>query len=242
MTPQETISATKDEIGGVGASFYFHPDTLARGKELGLDGFRFYVLGRGGVLGDVEPSVITSAFGYFAPEVITKIWNSGRSKVSPREAATAYLECCRDRGRSALGDVEGLDGFCEAAEVVVNAAHPAGLALFAGYRDEPLPDDIPARAMQLAATLRELRGSVHLLAVVASEVPPAVAHAIRRPEMLQSFGYQESPTITDEDRSKLDTADELTDRLLVPAYEPLSDSHGEALVSGARSMAAALGV
>ncbi|MGI9594675.1 MAG: helix-turn-helix domain-containing protein, partial [Acidimicrobiales bacterium] len=52
-------------IGAAGAAFYVNPDTLARGKELGLDGFRFYVLGRGGVMGDVPAKVVESAFGYF---------------------------------------------------------------------------------------------------------------------------------------------------------------------------------
>ena len=53
MQPVEIMRAT-DVIGPIGAAFYFHPDTVARGKEAGLDGFRFYILGRGGVLGDVE--------------------------------------------------------------------------------------------------------------------------------------------------------------------------------------------
>ena len=67
MQPRDVIHAIAKPTGDIGASFYFDPDTLARGKELGLDGFRFYVLGRGGVLGDVEPDVVRSAFGYFHP-------------------------------------------------------------------------------------------------------------------------------------------------------------------------------
>lgn len=242
MTPQEIINATKDQVGAIGAASYFHPDTLARGKELGLDGFRFYVLGRGGVLGNVEPPVISSAFGYFAPAVIDKIWNSARAKLEPRQAATAYLECAHQLGRAQLGQVEGLQGFCDAAEAVIAATHPAGLALFAGFLGEPLPEDLPGRAMHLAVVVRELRGSVHLVAVRANEVDPAVAHAIRRPEMVATFGYQEAPPITDEDRAKLAAADELTDRLLVPSYQPLTDAQGEAFVAGVRALAAALGV
>lgn len=240
MSPEDLITATKDEIGGIGAAFYFHPDTLARGKELGLDGFRFYVLGRGGVLGDVEAPVIASAFGYFSPGLVTKMWTSAKERMAPRDAAREYLECCRALGREVFADAEGLDGFCEAAEAVVAAAHPAGLALFAGYAAEPRPDDVPARAMQLAATLRELRGSVHLLAVVASGVAPAVAHAIRRPNDTGAFGYAESPPITDEDRAALATADELTDRLLLPPYAALSDDQRQALATGTAAMSAAL--
>jgi hypothetical protein len=51
MTPEELTAAASPRIGAMGSVFYFVPETAARGKELGLDGFRFYVLGRGGVLG-----------------------------------------------------------------------------------------------------------------------------------------------------------------------------------------------
>ena len=76
-----------DAIGSIGAAFYFHPDTVAKGKEVGLDGFRFYVLGRGGVLGDVEPDVVHAAFGYFHTGLIDKIWISAKEIVAPRDAA-----------------------------------------------------------------------------------------------------------------------------------------------------------
>lgn len=242
MTPQELIATTKDRIGDIGGAFYFHPDTLARGKELGLDGFRFYFLGRGGVLGDVEAPVIVSAFGYFEPGLVAKLWDSGRERVPARQAADAYRDCCREFGRKSFADLDGdvLEGFCQSAEAVVAAAHPAGLGLYAGYVGEPRPDDAPGRAMQLAATLRELRGSAHLLAVVASGVAPDVAHAIRRPNDLGAFGYQEAPPITDDDRTKLAAADELTDQVLLPAYSQLSGAQADALAAGVAAMAAAL--
>jgi hypothetical protein len=241
MTPEELTAATTDELGAVGAAFYFHPDTLARGKELGLDGFRFYVLGRGGVLGDVEAAVITSAFGYFDHALVARLWDSAREKLAPREAAREHLECCRNVGRVAFAEVEGLDGFCAAAEAVLARTHPAGLSLYAGYAAEPLPDDLAGRAMQLAAVLRELRGSVHLLAVVASGVPPAVAHAIRRPGDVAAFGYAEPPAVTDADRTNLAAADELTDRLMAACYATIDADQRAALAAGARAMAAALG-
>ena len=88
--------------------------------------------------------------------------------------------------------------FCAAAETVVTNADPAGLALFAALSSEPLADDVPARAMQLVMVLRELRGSVHLLAVVSAGVSPRVAHYFRRPNDFTTFGYAEDdvPTLT----------------------------------------------
>ena len=67
MDPREIIAAIAKKTGDIGSAFYFEPDTVAKAKELGLDGFRFYFLGRGGVLGDVDPPSCRSAFGYFQP-------------------------------------------------------------------------------------------------------------------------------------------------------------------------------
>ena len=75
MDPREVMQATAGKLGDIGAAFYFAPETLQQGKEVGLDGFRFYFLGRGGVLGDVEAGVIRAAFGYFEPGLVEKIWS-----------------------------------------------------------------------------------------------------------------------------------------------------------------------
>ena len=97
------------------AVFYFAPSTVAVGKEHGLDGFRFYFLGRGGVLGDVESQVVASAFGYFEPGLGDKMWDvgqreDGRSRRPPgctSDAATSWpaRSCADDRrpGRARRG-------------------------------------------------------------------------------------------------------------------------------------------
>ncbi|MEZ5230550.1 MAG: hypothetical protein R2710_28940 [Acidimicrobiales bacterium] len=125
---------------------------------------------------------------------------------------------------------------------MVAAAHPAALALFAGIAAEPRAEDLPGRAAQLAAVLRELRGSAHLLAVLASGLDPAVAHAIKRPEMVAAFGYESAPESSETDAAKLEAAEALTDQLLLPAYSQLSEEQGQALVDGINAMAAAYGV
>ena len=41
MTPEELVAATSASINAIGAVYYFHPDTVAYGKEhLNLDGMR----------------------------------------------------------------------------------------------------------------------------------------------------------------------------------------------------------
>jgi len=240
MTPQELVSAACPKIGLLGAVFYFHPKTVATGKEHNLDGFRFYFLGRGGVLGDVEPAVVQSAFGYFHGDLVAKIWNSAKERMAPRAAATLYMECCRRIGRDAFADIAGLDRFCASAEAVVAAVDPPGLALYAGTAAEPLPEDLPGRAMQLVATLREYRGSVHLLAVVASGVSADVAHAIRRPDDTATFGYAEAPASTDADRAALAAADALTDTICAGAYAAVPEADRAQFVATLEAMETAL--
>lgn len=239
MEPVEIMRAT-GAIGSIGAAFYFHPDTLARGKEVGLDGFRFYVLGRGGVLGDVEPAVVHAAFGYFHTGLIDKIWNSGKERMAPRDAARLYSECAHALGRAKFSDIDGLGGFVDAVTQIIDHVEGASLPLFAGVRAEPVPGDVPAAAMHQAMVLRELRGSVHLLALTACGVTTPVAHAIKRPSDVAMFGYDEPPVVTDADRANWHRAEELTDELLTPAYAGLSDEQATALVNGTAQMAHAL--
>lgn len=88
--------------------------------------------------------------------------------------------------------------------------------------------------------LRELRGSVHLLSLVAQGLGSAKAHAIKRPDDVTAFGYETAPDVTDDDRATWQRAEAMTDELLIPAYESLSDTQVDALVAGTSAIAAAL--
>jgi hypothetical protein len=239
MQPTEIMRAT-EPIGSIGAVFYFHPDTIAAGKQAGLDGFRFYALGRGGVLGDVEAGVVHASFGYFHTGLIDKIWNSAKEVMAPRDAARLYMECAHKLGRAKFSEIDGLDGFVDAATQVINHVEGASMPLFAGVRAEPVPSDAPAAAIHQAMVLREMRGSMHLLALTACGVPTPIAHAVKRPGDVAMFGYDETPEVTDADRANWHRAEELTDELLTPAYASLSDDQAIALVNGTAMMAHAL--
>ncbi len=239
MKPVEIMRAT-EAIGSIGAVFYFHPDTHDRGSEAGLDGFRLYFLGRGGVLGDVEPEVVASAFGYFNPTVLAKMWNSGKARIAPRDAARLFHECAHSLGRQMFSDVAGLDGFVRSASQVIAAQRADSLALFAAMKAEPVPADTPAAAMHQAMVLREMRGSVHLLALAAVGLESPVAHAIKRPNDVKMFGYEAAPVVTDDDVTKWNEAEALTDKLLTDAYAGLTDDAAHALISGTNAMHAAL--
>ncbi len=240
MTPEKLSAAVGTPLKTVGGAYYFHPSSVARSKELGLDSFRFYILGRGGVLGNVEAPVIQSAFGWWAGGLIAKMWNSAREVVEPRQAARELLACGHAIGRTAFDGIDGLDAFNEAAETLIAATDPAALALYAGYAAEPLPADGPARAMQHAITLRELRGSAHIIAVLAAGLTPLQAHAIKRPEMVETFGWAEAPPVDDSHRKALERAEALTNSICAPGYAALSSDQADTLLAGATAMFEAL--
>jgi nitroreductase len=115
------------------------------------------------------------------------------------------------------------------------------MALFAGLRAEPVPTDMAAAAYHHAVLLRELRGCAHLVAVTAVGLPTVVAHAIKRPDAMSMFGWDEgAPKPTEDDRSRLAEAEYITDRVLAPAFAALSDVQLSALVAGTRAMHAAI--
>jgi hypothetical protein len=169
------------------------------------------------------------------------MWETGRAKLSPPAAAELYWEACADAGRARFAAVEGLDAFATAAEAVVAAATPSALALYSGIRRMPLAGDAPGRALQLVAVLREFRGSAHLVAVRAVGLNDFHAHFIKRPDMIEGFGWQaaDADAVTEEDRTLLAEAEVLTDRMVRPAFSVLDESQRDALLAGLTGMKSA---
>lgn len=242
MTNEELLATACPIINEIGPAFYFTPETSAVGKELGLRGMEFYILGRGGPLGDCDGGALAAAFGYFKPSMIGGIWDDARSRVDPRTAGRAHLECCAAFGRAKMSGVANLDALVTVLDAVNNAVDPDGLGLYAAMRTEPLATDAPARAMQLVALLREFRGSAHLIALRASGIDTKTAHHVKRPDMVQAFGYTEedAPTITDATHAQMAAAEALTDALCAPAYAVLSEADRTVLANGVAAMKEAL--
>ena len=242
MTTDELVARACPIIRDIGWAHFFSPEAETAAADLGVDLFTLYALGRGGVLGDVEPVVVSSAFGYFNPEVVAALWVEGRTHIAPREAARVYLDCAAEVGRRRLAHIEGLDAMVAAADAVNEAADPVGLALYAGYRGELLVDDVPGRAMQIVDVLREFRGSAHLIALRASGVDARTAHVVKRPNDLPMFGWPADlqPEISDEQRAAVEAAETLTDDLVRPAYAVLDEAGAAALLRGLDDMAVAL--
>ncbi len=242
MTARDTLTAIAGPTGDIGAAFYFHPATVAAGKELGLNGFTFYILGRGGALGDVSPAIVSAAFGYFNPDTIATAWEKASATMTPSAAAQAYWDECGKRGAESFGgiDPEVLSAYVAAADIVIDHADLAAAPLFAGTAQLTCSENIAGRAMQKAAVLRELRGSVHLCAVLASGLSDAQAHAIKRPGDVAVFGWEEAPSVPIDGDDRMDAAEELTNTMLERAFFALTREQADALRAGTSAMHAAL--
>ena len=167
LNENEVTTVIAPLIGSLGAKYMLDPETMAHGAAAGYpNGFAYYVVGRGGVLGDVDSDVIYSAFMFFERSLIDKLWKAGVSVEGARAAGKRYMQSCDEWGRKHLANIEQLDLFNTIAEKLVSQVDSSGLTLFAGLRAEPLPSDSSARAYRLITLIRELRGCVHIAACV----------------------------------------------------------------------------
>ncbi len=191
MQPQDAARASAHAVGGLGGAFMQDGSTYARGAELGFSGLDFYVLGRGGALGDPHPDVVAAAFCFWNPAEVRSQWEMARTVMSPEAAAAEWVSLCAAFGEATLPDIDGLDRLTELNERIVAAASPSGAAIFAGWRglDAPGPDRPKAHAQYLLNALRELRGGLHAGAVLSAGLTGQEALAFRAPVMAPVFGW-----------------------------------------------------
>lgn len=242
MNNQELLDAACPLINDMGAAFYFIPETLAVGKSLGLGGMEFYVQGRAGQMGNTEPEAVAAAFGYFKPALLKSVLDAANAKSEPRVSGAAFMNACATMSRAKLSGIANLDALVAVLDKVNDAADGDGLALYAAINSEKLADDAAGRLLQLIAILREFRGSAHLVALRAAGVNSRTAHYMKRPDMWKQFGYteEETPVITDAVKAARAEAENITDRIVEPAFAVLSDAERTVLVDGLHAVKAAL--
>ncbi len=191
MSAFELASRMAKPIGDLPANFMLDAGTYERGNELGFDGIDFYVAGRGGVLGDVDASVVSAAFVFFNPAMIRQRWERGLDVMPPSRAALEFASCLHSWSQSHLSEGPDFRRLAELAGRVVAAASVAGAPLFAGWRSLPEPEDGVSLALHHINGLRELRGALHGAAVLAQGLDPLIAILIRTPFMAPIFGWEE---------------------------------------------------
>ena len=173
MTPEQTAAESRSSIQELGGAFAEDPKTLRRARQLGLTGWAFYVAGRGGVLGDVDPAIVGAAIGFIDAEAILDGWASARRVAPPPRIARHHREECCRWGRERLDLFHGVAKLVDLTERVVAAADAAGMPLFAAWRALPVPDEgAGARAAVHLHLLREHRVGAYLLAIRAAGLSP----------------------------------------------------------------------
>ena len=210
-------------IGSLGGGFMISRQAKAFAVDHGLRGREAYVLGRGAVLGDVDADVVISAFGFWPADVIRPAWDGGRATLPVHEALPKYAEVSRDWGRFRFEGYADAGRLAELLRVVADGADVNAIALFAGWRAVELPADDEGRLSQLLHVMREHRGGLHLVAVVASGLTPhqAVLTGPGGPDNARFFGYEEPFEEVSHLIEVRAATEDLTDRLVAPVYDVL---------------------
>jgi hypothetical protein len=176
VTPEQAAALSRGSIDQLGSAFAEDPATLRRARQLGLTGWAFYLVGRAGVLGDVDPVVVQAAIGLVAGEAVRDGWTTASRVAQPAEVARYHREECRRWGRERLEVFDGVAKLTDLAGRVVQAAEAAGMPLFAAWRAVSAPLGEPgADAAALLHLLREHWAGAYLLAIRAAGLTPLEA-------------------------------------------------------------------
>lgn len=242
MTPEETAAACAEATSQFAAKFMIDGETYKAGAEAGFAGLDFYAAGRGGALGDVDADVVAAAFVFFEPAFVRSNWEQGTKVLPAREAAGRFIAAGHAWATTNLL-ADGVDWarLAELAGRVNDAARVAAAPLFAAWRGMPEPagGDMRAVALHRMNVTRELRFSLHAAAVIAADVAPLEAMAIRSPHMVPLFGYGEVPDVADDVRTRWEAAEAATNRAMAHAYAALDEAEREELTSLAAAALAA---
>jgi helix-turn-helix protein len=244
MSVQAFAREAGKKIGPMGGAFMMSPSAGAAGQTAGLDFFSYYVLGRGGVLGDVDGKTVADTFYFFNPERVAAVWDAAKANNDPHAVSAHYAEACATWGRENLADIDGLDDFSKLAERVTQSAEPTpSSGLFAGWREMPLADDAAGRvAVQCVLVLRELRGGAHVEAVKHVGLEPRVAVATNSPQMYQLFGWTDEMPDAEPHRATAEEAEKITDDLVTPAFSALDEAERDTFAKILGAVATKLGV
>jgi len=233
MDADELSALTADPMQLLGMSFYFDPFTRAVGKELGLNVYEFYGLGRGGTLGDVETTTVQEVFYFFDPSVIDFVWTNAKEKADPVAIAREHVGAAYAFADRTFGDLEPtvLGDFAAAVRHLVESQERGICPLVDGYLSLPAPVD-PVHAAYLATIfLRELRGGLHIYAAREVGLEPIVACYLQDPGVYALHGYKEedAPTVTEELTKQKERAEELTSAAMAACFAVLNDDERDAI-------------
>ncbi|MFZ1362104.1 MAG: hypothetical protein WAS05_04095 [Candidatus Nanopelagicales bacterium] len=161
-------------VGVVGGAFFLTRDLRKAGGQVGLPPWPAYFLGRCGVLGQANPDVVASIVGFFPLDFVEDCWLQVQ-QVDLDQGMEVCLSALDEWSNNTLGGFEGVERLGELAGKAAREASPVGAPLFAGWRGMPERPTPEANAVQSLLALRELRGAMHLSAILAADITPREA-------------------------------------------------------------------
>lgn len=162
---------------------YFAPEHRAACDAAGLKGgWMAYFATRSAPLGAVGPEVVTALFHGFHPAMVGRAIPDAWHYSSPERVLQARLAGVDAALQRILGDDLANPEITTAASLLtaaVQAADPAGRALFASHAALPLPDEPHLRLFWATTALREHRGDGHVATLVAEGIGGCEAHVLQ---------------------------------------------------------------
>lgn len=222
--------AVQGPVERLGSGFMISPETVALRSQTGLRGWEVYFAGRCGVLGEVDADVVTASVVFFPAQRVRPLWEASRSVESRGQLVARYAAAAHAWGRRRLAGFTQAERLADLLEPLVAAAPATAAPLFAGWRALTLPADAPARVVHLLEVLREHRGAMHGVAVLACGLTPLEA-ILASPEGVEGARYfrwpdpflTPGPTV----RAARARAEELTNILEGPVWGRLGDQADE---------------
>lgn len=210
-----TVQATSVPIHDIGTAIYLSGDVLGWAGEWGWSNpFAFYFAGRGGMLGEVTPDVVTAAMGWFCPDAVSAMFTEGAAVAGARGAAERMAEAHEKWGDKYYAGIDGLDEKTAVCEETVSGLEGSAIPLFVGWRQARKSGTTAGRAAQLMQMLREWRGGLHLVATTAVGLSPLEAILTNEGEgQAKFFGWSEPFADVSAIKAKHDEAEAMTDRL-----------------------------
>lgn len=158
----------------LGGMFFLTSDLRKAGAQLGLSPWPSYFLNRCGVLGQAKPDVVASIVGFFPLDLVEDCWLQVQ-QVDLDQGMEVTFSALDEWSVSTLSGFDGVERLGELAGKAVREASPVGAPLFAGWRSLPTRQTPEANAIQSLIALRELRGGMHLSAILAAGLSPIEA-------------------------------------------------------------------
>jgi hypothetical protein len=141
-------------------------------------------------MGDVTAAQACSAFAFFDPGLVDKMWSSMGPDLKPSAVAKVFAAALAAGARERWDEGAAAD-VARIGRKVADRVTAIGMPLFAGWREMAMPDDPIGAATMTVMTLRELRGDIHVQSIAASGVGPLEADFFTRGEQgVQLHGWK----------------------------------------------------